>query len=146
MWLVSRFFRRPRTPSTQQSMLERQTAPSTATDDPGPETTGRSRGATRKFTLQEKLAIVREAKVPGVRAAFVARRFGIALNQLYYWRKVYGDLLPDHADTTLTPEQRQIADLRVQVQKLETLLGQRTFEMVLLQERLAAFAAANAKK
>ena len=98
-------------------------------------------GRTRKrrvFTLQEKLDIVREAKVPGVRATHVARRHGIAVNQLYYWRKVYGDLLPDPGAQAFTPEQRQIADLRMQVQKLETLLGQRTFEMILLQERLAA--------
>jgi len=94
----------------------------------------------RTFTLQEKLDIVREAKAPGVRATHVARRHGIAVNQLYYWRKVYGDLLPEPGAQAFTPEQRQVADLRIQVRKLETLLGQRTFEMVLLQERLAALA------
>jgi len=134
-------------------MLQRQPATSIAANDPGQEEAtsarkepGRSRGTARRFTLQEKLDIVREAKAPGMRAAFVARRHGIAVNQLYYWRKVYGDLLPDRGDELLTPEQRQIADLRMQVQRLETLLGQRTFEMALLQERLAALGHANAEK
>jgi len=99
----------------------------------------------RSFTLQEKLDIVREAKVPGVRATYVARRHRIAVSQLYYWRKVYGDLLPDPGEG-LTPEQRQIADLRLQVQRLETLLGQRTFEMALLQERLAALGKSNGER
>jgi transposase len=123
-------------------MLQPQTAGSLAANDEAPaernETAPARAGKRRLFTLQEKLDIVREATVPGVRATYVARRHGIAVNQLYYWRKVYGDLLPEHGEKILTPEERQIADLRVQVQKLETLLGQRTFEMVLLQERLAA--------
>lgn len=99
----------------------------------------------RVFTLQEKLAIVREAKAPGVRVTYVARRHRIAVNQLYYWRKVYGDLLPDPGEQAFTPEQREIADLRAQVGKLEALLGQRTFEMVLLQERLGALARSDGK-
>lgn len=133
-------------------MLQRQPAEPIAANDPAedlpPEQKGRAdRPPTRKFTLQEKLEIVREASAPGVRVTYVARRHGIAVNQLYYWRKVYSGFLPDDGDRSLTPEQRQIADLRMQVQKLETLLGQRTFEMVLLQERLAAVATgSNAKK
>jgi transposase len=145
MWLVSRH----RPPASGESdMLQPQTAVSIAANDPGPEAPRERKEANgtakrRSFTLQEKLNIVREAMMPGVRATYVARRHGIAVNQLYYWRKVYADLLPDPAEPNLTPEERQIADLRVQVQKLETLLGQRTFEMILLQERLAALNKSN---
>lgn len=134
-------------------MFQPQPAASIAANDPGHEApldrnevASARAGKRRSFTLQEKLDIVREAKAPGVRATYVARLHGIAVNQLYYWRKIYCGLLPEHGEPNLTPEQRQVADLRVQVQKLETLLGQRTFEMALLQERLAALARSNGEK
>lgn len=92
----------------------------------------------RKFTLGEKVAIVRESLVPGVSASHVARRHGIAVNVLYYWRKAYKDLL----GTDLTRVEAaaaadpQLEDLRLQVRNLERLLGQRTLEIALLREQL----------
>ena len=92
----------------------------------------------RRFTLSEKLAIVRESLAPGVSASFVARRHGIAVNVLYYWRKAYKDLL----GTDLTRVEAaaaadpQLEDLRLQVRNLERLLGQRTLEIALLREQL----------
>jgi transposase len=92
----------------------------------------------RKFTLSEKIAIVRESLVPGVSASHVARRHGIAVNVLYYWRKAYRDV----AETDLTQvaprdsQDRELADLKLQVRNLERLLGQRTLEIALLRERL----------
>jgi transposase len=96
------------------------------------------RGTRKRFTLSEKIAVVRESLVPGVRAAFIARHHGIAVNVLYYWRKVYRDV----ADTDLTkvapgePAAKELDDLRLQVRNLERLLGQRTLEIALLRERL----------
>jgi transposase len=96
------------------------------------------RGTRKRFTLTEKIAIVRESVVPGVRAAYIARHYGIAVNVLYYWRKVYRDV----ANTDLTkvaqgePAQKELDDLRLQVRNLERLLGQRTLEIALLRERL----------
>jgi transposase len=92
----------------------------------------------RRFTLSEKIAIVRESMSPGVSATHVARRHRIAVNVLYYWRKAYKDVI----DTDLTKveaapgAQKEIADLRLQVRNLERLLGQRTLEIALLRERL----------
>ena len=92
----------------------------------------------RKFTLSEKIAIVRESLVPGVSASHVARSHGIAVNVLYYWRKAYRDV----ADTDLTQvaahgeTDQELADLRLQVRNLERLLGQRTLEIALLREKL----------
>jgi transposase len=92
----------------------------------------------RRFTLTEKIAIVRESTVPGVSATHVARRHKIAVNVLYYWRKAYKDVI----DTDLTKVEggaaadKEIADLRLQVRNLERLLGQRTLEVALLRERL----------
>ena len=92
----------------------------------------------RRFTLSEKIAIVRESMAPGVSASFVARRHRIAVNVLYYWRKAYGELL--HTDLTRvesdTRADQQVEDLRLQVRNLERLLGQRTLEIALLREQL----------
>lgn len=94
--------------------------------------------ANRRFSLTEKIAIVRESLVPGVTAAHVARRHKIAVNVLYYWRKAYGDIA--EADLTkVSPAEgakKEIEDLRLQVRNLERLLGQRTLEIALLREKL----------
>lgn len=92
----------------------------------------------RRFTLSEKIVIVRESMAPGLSASYVARRHGIAVNVLYYWRKAYRDVL----DTDLTRVESkpmmdpQVEDLRLQVRNLERLLGQRTLEIALLKEKL----------
>ena len=102
-----------------------------------PERTTR-RKTQRRFSLSEKIAIVRESNVPGMTAAHVARRHGIAVNVLYYWRKAYGEL----AQTDLTVIEsrgsvaKEIEDLQLQVRNLERLLGKRTLEVALLRERL----------
>jgi transposase len=92
----------------------------------------------RRFTLSEKIAIVRESLAPGVSASFIARRHRIAVNVLYYWRKAYKEV----ADTDLTrvepgaTTEKEIDDLKLQVRNLERLLGQRTLEIALLREKL----------
>jgi transposase len=97
------------------------------------------RGARHRRSLTEKIAIVRESMMPGMSAAHVAKRHQIALNVLYYWRKVYREI----ADTDLTVaaapapgNQGEVADLQLQVRNLERLLGQRTLEVALLKEKL----------
>ena len=97
----------------------------------------RGRRTRVRRTLSEKVSIVRESLAPGVTAAHVAKRHGIALNVLYYWRKVYRDIAA--TDLTAAPEARdngELADLRLQVRNLERLLGQRTLEIALLKEKL----------
>ena len=94
------------------------------------------RGARRR-TLSEKIAIVRESLAPGIVAAHVARRHGVPLNVLYYWRKVYSDVIT--TDLTSEPSQgsqAELADLRLQIRNLERLLGQRTLEIALLKAQL----------
>ena len=99
------------------------------------EQTGRSR---RSRTLSEKIAIVRETLLPGVTAAHVARQHHISLNLLYYWRRVYKDIAAAELEAAeaASPDEQQLADLRLQVRNLERLLGQRTLEVALLREQL----------
>jgi transposase len=87
------------------------------------------------------MAIVRESMAPGVSASFVARRHGLAVNVLYYWRKAYCDIV--NADLTAARDtsrgdtsDAESAELRLQVRNLERLLGQRSLEIALLRDRL----------
>lgn len=96
------------------------------------------RGQRHRRSLSEKIAIVRESMLPGMSAAHVAKRHQIALNVLYYWRKVYRDIVD--ADLTAPAqakaEEGEIADLKLQVRNLERLLGQRTLEVAILKDKL----------
>lgn len=97
------------------------------------------RGQRYRRSLSEKIAIVRESMLPGMSAAHVAKRHQIALNVLYYWRKVYRDLVDSDLTAKAAPvdgESADVADLQLQVRNLERLLGQRTLEVALLRERL----------
>ena len=93
----------------------------------------------RPFTLIEKIAIVRESLAPGKTAVQVARAHGLALNLVYYWRRVYRDLAsgdPAQAGDAAAADP-ELHDLRLQVGHLERLLGRRTLEIALLREQLA---------
>lgn len=97
------------------------------------------RGTRHRRSLTEKIAIVRESMMPGMSAAHVAKRHQIALNVLYYWRKVYREILDTDLTAGASPTvgmESEIADLRLQVRNLERLLGQRTLEAAILKERL----------
>ena len=45
----------------------------------------------RRWSVEEKLAMVRESLEPGQSVSVVARRNGINPNQLFHWRKLYQD-------------------------------------------------------
>ena len=97
------------------------------------------RGQRYRRSLSEKIAIVRESMLPGMSAAHVAKRHQVALNVLYYWRKVYRELVDADLTANAAPvagESSDVADLQLQVRNLERLLGQRTLEVALLREKL----------
>lgn len=41
----------------------------------------------RRYTTQEKVAIVQQSFEPGMTTALVSRRHGVAVSQLFLWRK-----------------------------------------------------------
>ena len=91
----------------------------------------------RHFSLAEKLRIVHEANEPGVTFRHVERKYGLGKNVLAYWRRAYRDLTESmvvgasHAGDS-APE---VAALRLQVERLERLLGQKTLELELVRNR-----------
>lgn len=92
----------------------------------------------RLYSLSEKIAIVRETLKPGVTSAYVARRHGIHLNLIYYWRRVYRDVADAdfQSETAAAQDEVHLVDLRLQVRSLQRLLGQRTLEVELLRAEL----------
>jgi transposase len=45
----------------------------------------------RRWTIAEKLRVIEETSLPRMRVSFVARKYGIAPNQVFRWRKLMSD-------------------------------------------------------
>ena len=85
----------------------------------------------------EKLALVQETYEPDMTVSLVARRHGIAPNQLFLWRKLaaQGALTATRAEEEVVPasEYRSLVN---QVRELQRLLGKKTLETEILKEAL----------
>lgn len=91
----------------------------------------------RRWTAAEKVAIVQETYEPGVTVSLVARRHGIAPNQLFHWRKLaaQGALTAAGRGEEVVPASDYRA-LQNQVRELQRLLGKKTLEAEVLKEAL----------
>lgn len=91
----------------------------------------------RRRTPAEKLAIVAETHEPGVTVSLVARRHGIAPNQVFTWRRLaaQGALVATGAEEPVVPASEYHA-LQGQVRELQRLLGKKTMETEILKEAL----------
>jgi transposase len=91
----------------------------------------------RRRTPAEKLAIIAEANEPGMTVSLVARRHGIAPNQLFAWRRLAneGALVATQAEEQVVPASAYKA-LNDQVRELQRLLGKKTMEVEILKEAL----------
>ncbi len=97
--------------------------------------TGRERR--RRRTPVEKLAIIAETMEPGMTVSLVARRHGIAPNQLFTWRRLanQGALTATQAEEGVVPASAYKA-LSDQVRELQRLLGKKSMEAEILKEAL----------
>jgi transposase len=91
----------------------------------------------RRRTPAEKLAIVAETHEPGVTVSLVARRHGIAPNQVFTWRRLasQGALVATGSEEPVVPASEYRA-LQGQVRELQRLLGKKTMETEILKEAL----------
>jgi transposase len=89
----------------------------------------------RRWTTEEKLRIVEETHLPGNTVSLVARRHGIAPNQLFTWRRLMtqGALTAAGAGEEVVPASQYRA-LHNQVRELQRLLGKKTLENEVLRE------------
>jgi len=91
----------------------------------------------RRWSPAEKVAMVAETYEPGATVSLIARRHGIAPNQLFYWRKLAGQgaLTAAGAGEEVVPAS-EYKLLQHQVRELQRLLGKKTLETEILKEAL----------
>ncbi len=90
---------------------------------------------TKKFTKEEKLAIISEAKEKGVKVTLA--KYGLYPATYYYWKKkliVYGEDGLNHR--TLKNYEREIKRLEKENESLKILLGEKELEGKLKDELL----------
>ena len=91
----------------------------------------------RRWTATEKVRIVEETFEPGMTVSLVARRHGVAPNQLFTWRRlvVEGALTAAGSGEQVVPASDYRA-VQSQVRELQRLLGKKTLEAEILKEAL----------
>jgi len=90
----------------------------------------------RRWSAEGKAAIVQETYAPGMSVSLVARRYGIAPNQLFTWRRLYasGGLSAVGAEESVAVSEYRA--LLHQVRELQRLLGKTTLDNEILREAL----------
>jgi transposase len=91
----------------------------------------------RRWSAAEKVAMVAETHEPGVTVSLVARRHGVAPNQLFTWRRLasQGALTAAGAEEAVVPASDYRA-LQAQLREMQRLLGKKTMEAEILKEAL----------
>ena len=83
----------------------------------------------RRWSPSEKVRMVEETYEPGSTVSLVARRHGVAANQLFTWRRLaaQGALTAAGAEEEVVPASDYRA-LQNQIRELHRLLGKKTLE------------------
>ena len=99
--------------------------------------TGRERR--RRYSAEQKLALVEETMQPGMTVSAVARQHGVSPSLLFGWRRLMseGGQVAVRADEDVVAASRA-RELEQRVRELERLLGRKTLEVELLKEALTA--------
>jgi transposase len=89
----------------------------------------------RRWSAQEKAALVKETYEPGMSVSLVARKHGISASQLFNWRKLEreGALVAVHSGESVVPAS-ELAAARAQIAQLQRMLGKKTMEAEILRE------------
>ncbi len=89
----------------------------------------------RRWSTEEKVRIVEETYLPGNSVSIVARRHGIAGNQLFTWRRLMaqGAFTAAGAGEEVVPASEYRA-AQQQIRELQRLLGKKTMENEILRE------------
>lgn len=96
----------------------------------------------RRWTTAEKVRIVEETYLPGNSVSLVARRYGVAGNQLFTWRRLMarGAFTAAGAGEEVVPAS-ELRAAQQQIRELQRLLGKKTLETEILREAMERVAA-----
>jgi transposase-like protein len=89
----------------------------------------------RRWSVQEKAALVRRTYEPGMSVSLVARQEGVAASLLFQWRRLEreGALVAVSAGESVVPVS-ELAAARAEIAKLQRILGKKTLENEILKE------------
>ena len=89
----------------------------------------------RRWSLDEKLAMVDESELPGMSVSYVARKHGVSPSQLFTWRRLAreGKLSAIRSGEEVVPAS-EAKHLNARIRELERLLGKKTMENEILKE------------
>jgi transposase len=89
----------------------------------------------RRYSVDQKLAVLAEASQPGMSISYVARRHGIAPSLIFNWRRRMseGGKEAVRADDDVVAKAEVIA-LEKQIRELQRILGKKTVENEILRE------------
>ena len=92
----------------------------------------------RRWTVDEKHQVLKEASHPGMTVSFVARKYGIAPSLIFRWRRWVEkrENEPKNGHGNHLPA--EVMELKRQIHALERLVGKKTLENELLKEALTA--------
>lgn len=89
----------------------------------------------RRWSVQEKAALVRRTYEPGMSVSLVARQEGVAASLLFQWRRLEreGALVAVSTGESVVPAS-ELAAARAEIAKLQRILGKKTLENEILKE------------
>jgi transposase len=89
----------------------------------------------RRWSVEEKKSIVDETYQPAMSVSIVARKHGIAPNQLFQWRRAMenGALSGIESEGNVVP-QSELKKALDRIKRLEQILGRKTEEVEILKE------------
>ena len=91
----------------------------------------------RRFTPDQKKAIIEEAEQPGSSISIVARKYGVNPSQVFKWRRLMqeGALVAAAAEDQVVPLS-EVKELRAEIRELQRLLGKKTMEVEILKDAI----------
>jgi len=91
----------------------------------------------RRWSAEQKKAIVLEAEQLGMSASIVARKYEVHPCQLFRWHRLFheGALVAVRAKEELVPSS-EVRGLKRRIQELERMLGRKTLENEILKDTL----------
>jgi len=91
----------------------------------------------RRWSVAEKIRIVQECEQPGMSVSYVARKYDLAPNMLFRWRRLMreGGLSAIQANEPVIGAS-EVRRLKNRIRELERLLGKKTMEVEILKEAI----------
>lgn len=92
-------------------------------------------GRRRRYTVEQKRALLGEASKPGASVSEVARRYGISPSLMFLWRRAMDDATDKSlkSNERLVPES-EVKKLKARIRELERALGRKTMDVEILTE------------